>query len=74
MGFTSATHDIAIDGFYMLALDKHGQSLYVGIRSTFYRIATVAGQGLLVIMAGLIETGTGLVIPQCGPGTAIGTT
>ena len=64
MGFTSATHDIAIDGFYMLALDKHGQSLYVGIRSTFYRIATVAGQGLLVIMAGLIETGTGLAPAQ----------
>ena len=50
MGFTSATHDIAADGFYMLALDKHQQSLYVGIRSTFYRIATVAGQGLLVII------------------------
>ena len=60
MGFTSATHDIAADGFYMLALDKHQQSLYVGIRSTFYRIATVAGQGLLVIIAGLIETNSGL--------------
>ena len=60
MGFTSATHDIAADGFYMHALSEHEQSLYVGIRSTFYRIATVAGQGLLVIVAGLIETGTGL--------------
>ena len=60
MGFTSATHDIAADGFYMHALSEHEQSLYVGIRSTFYRIATVAGQGLLVIIAGLIETGTGL--------------
>lgn len=60
VGFTSATHDIAADGFYMLALTEHEQSLYVGIRSTFYRIATVAGQGLLVIIAGLIETGTGL--------------
>lgn len=57
---TSATHDIAADGFYMHALTEHQQSLYVGIRSTFYRIATVAGQGLLVIVAGLIETGTGL--------------
>ena len=44
----------------MLALTEHEQSFYVGIRSTFYRIATVAGQGLLVIIAGLIETGTGL--------------
>lgn len=60
VGFTSATHDIAADGFYMLALTEHEQSLYVGIRSTFYRVATVAGQGLLVILAGLIETGTGL--------------
>ena len=60
VGFTSATHDIAADGFYMLALTEHEQSFYVGIRSTFYRIATVAGQGLLVIIAGLIETGTGL--------------
>jgi PAT family beta-lactamase induction signal transducer AmpG len=60
VGFTSATHDIAADGFYMIALSEHEQSLYVGIRSTFYRIATVAGQGLLVILAGLIETNTGL--------------
>ncbi len=60
VAFTSATHDIAADGFYMHALSEHEQSLYVGIRSTFYRIATVAGQGLLVILAGLIETNTGL--------------
>lgn len=60
VGFTSATHDIAADGFYMLALTEHEQSLYVGIRSTFYRIATVAGQGLLVILAGVIETNSGL--------------
>jgi len=59
VGFASATHDIAADGFYMLALTEHQQSLYVGIRSTFYRIATVAGQGLLVVIAGLIETSTG---------------
>lgn len=64
MGFTSATHDIAADGFYMLALSKHEQSLYVGIRSTFYRIATVVGQGLLVIIAGLIETNTGYAPAQ----------
>lgn len=60
IAFTSATHDIAADGFYMLGLSTHEQSLYVGIRSTFYRIATVAGQGLLVIIAGLIEMNTGL--------------
>lgn len=60
IGFSSATHDIAADGFYMLALDTHFQSMYVGIRSTFYRVATIAGQGLLVILAGSIESGTGL--------------
>lgn len=59
MGFASATHDIAADGFYMIALDEHDQSFYVGIRSTFYRIATVVGQGLLVILAGAIEMHTG---------------
>ena len=50
---------IAADGYYMHALDSHEQSLYVGIRSTFYRIATVAGQGLLVILAGFLEDSTG---------------
>ena len=60
VAFTSATHDIAADGYYMHALDDHEQSLYVGIRSTFYRIATVAGQGLLVILAGVIEMNSGL--------------
>lgn len=66
VGFTSATHDIAADGFYMLALTEHEQSLYVGIRSTFYRVSTVVGQGLLVVLAGLIETGTGLDAVKVG--------
>ncbi len=61
VAFNSATHDIAADGFYMLALSVHDQSLYVGIRSTFYRIATIAGQGLLVILAGTFERWTGKV-------------
>ena len=52
----SATHDIAADGYYMLALDEHSQSLFVGIRSTFYRIASVFGQGVLVVLAGLLES------------------
>ncbi|MCD8394317.1 MAG: MFS transporter [Bacteroidales bacterium] len=60
MGFASATHDIAADGYYMLALTEHEQSLYVGIRSTFYRVATVVGQGLLVVLAGVIEMNTGI--------------
>lgn len=52
----SATHDIAADGFYMLALDHGEQSFFVGIRSTFYRLSSVFGQGVLVVVAGLLET------------------
>lgn len=55
LSFSSATHDIAADGYYMLALDEHEKSLYVGIRSTFYRISMIAGQGLLVMCAGFLE-------------------
>lgn len=55
VAFMSATNDIATDGFYMLALSEHDQSFYVGIRSTFYRVATIVGQGALVMLAGYIE-------------------
>ena len=58
MAFASATHDIAADGFYMLALDEHEQAWFVGIRSTFYRIATIVGQGVLVMIAGKLEEHT----------------
>lgn len=60
MAFSSATHDIAADGLYMLALSKHEQAWFVGVRSTFYRIAMITGQGALVIVAGFIESVTGL--------------
>ncbi len=60
LAFSSATHDIAADGFYMLGLTKHEQAFFVGIRSTFYRFAMLTGQGLLVILAGYFETSTGL--------------
>lgn len=60
MAFSSATHDIAADGFYMLALDNSQQSFFVGIRSTFYRLAMITGQGLLIILAGGLELATGL--------------
>ena len=60
IAFSSATHDIAADGFYMLALDSSEQSFFVGIRSTFYRLAMITGQGLLIIIAGSLETFTGL--------------
>ena len=57
--FCSATHDIASDGFYMIALDTNQQSMFVGIRSTFYRCANVFGQGGLVMIAGALESSFG---------------
>jgi PAT family beta-lactamase induction signal transducer AmpG len=56
IAFSSATHDIAADGFYMLGLNKHDQVWFVGFRSTFYRLAMVLAQGILVIYAGHLET------------------
>jgi MFS transporter, PAT family, beta-lactamase induction signal transducer AmpG len=63
LAFASATHDIAADGFYMLALDPHWQAAFVGVRSTFYRIAMITGSGILVMFAGRIETSSGGNIP-----------
>ena len=60
LAFSSATHDIAADGFYMLALDTNSQAKFVGIRSTFYRVATIMGQGVLIIFAGFLESATGM--------------
>lgn len=55
MAFCSATHDIAADGFYMLGLSQGEQSFFVGIRNTFYRLANIFGQGILVMLAGWLE-------------------
>ena len=55
MAFASATHDIAADGFYMMGLDEHEQAYFVGIRSTFYRIATIFSSGILVGLAGALQ-------------------
>ncbi|GAB6122556.1 hypothetical protein JCM30204_37050 [Dysgonomonas termitidis] len=59
LAFSSATHDIAADGFYMLGLNTNQQAKYVGIRSTFYRVATIMGQGVLIILAGFLESTSG---------------
>ena len=58
MAFASATHDIAADGFYMLGLTEHAQSMFVGIRSLFYRISMVVGQGALVVLAAKVNDHT----------------
>ena len=57
--FASATHDIAADGFYMIALNSGEASFFVGIRSTFYRLSSIFGQGVLVVIAGVLESRLG---------------
>jgi PAT family beta-lactamase induction signal transducer AmpG len=66
LAFSSATHDIAADGFYMLGLTENQQAFFVGIRSTFYRIAMITGQGLLVMLAGFLESSDWLGNPENG--------
>jgi len=62
MAFASATHDIAADGFYMLSLSQNKQAAFVGVRSTFYRMAMIGGQGGLVYFAGWLQERTGNVV------------
>lgn len=75
MAFASATHDIAADGFYMLSLTKHEQAWWVGLRSTFYRTAMIVGSGLLVVLAGVLESKNGLppleIAVQARPDAAV---
>jgi len=59
LAFSSATHDIAADGFYLLALPPHDQAAFVGVRSTFYRVAMIAGQGGVVYLAGRLQSSLG---------------
>ncbi len=73
LAFSSATHDIAADGFYMLGLSKHDQAFFVGVRSTFYRFAMITGQGLLIILAGYFESTTGLPAVTANVNSAPGT-
>jgi len=60
IAISSASHDIAADGFYMYALDQHKQAFFVGIRSTFYRFAMLTALGLVPVLAGTIQKNTGL--------------
>lgn len=59
MAFSSATHDIAADGYYMVELDDHNQTVFVGIRNTFYRLAVIFGKGILVPVAALVQKAFG---------------
>ncbi len=62
MAFSSATHDIAADGFYIISLSQEDQALYVGIRSTFYRVGSIFCQGILVMVAGWLEVQYGVTV------------
>lgn len=66
LAFSSATHDIAVDGFYMMGLNENQQAFFVGIRNTFYRLAMITGQGILVILAGFLESSNLLGNPENG--------
>ena len=70
LAFASATHDIAADGFYLHGLQEKEQSFFVGIRNTFYRVAMIFGQGLLVMFAGWVEQGK--IFPNLGASAAGG--
>jgi PAT family beta-lactamase induction signal transducer AmpG len=52
--FISATHDIAADGFYLIALNPEQQAVFAGIRTVFYRGAVIFGSGFLVFFAGTL--------------------
>lgn len=54
LAFSSSTHDIAADGFYMLGLTQKQQSFFVGIRNTAFRLAMISAQGGIVIVAGIL--------------------
>lgn len=71
MAFSSSTHDIAADGFYMLGLNKHDQAWFVGVRSTFFRLAMIVGSGLLVMLAGALESKNGLAPVEIAVKTGI---
>ncbi|MCL2650564.1 MAG: MFS transporter [Candidatus Azobacteroides sp.] len=58
LAFSSATHDIAADGFYMFGLKEEEQAFFIGIRTTAYRLAMIFGQGFLVVLAGYVEKTT----------------
>lgn len=64
LAFSSATHDIAADGFYMLGLDTKKQAFFVGIRNTAYRLAMLTGQGLIVMLAGWLEKTYSSTLPE----------
>jgi len=62
IAFLSATHDVAVDGFYMISMDDRDQAFFVGIRAFAYRLAMLFSSGILVMLAGKLENNTGNII------------
>ena len=58
LAFSSATHDIAADGFYMMAPTEREQSFFIGFRSIFFNAGKILTAGGLVFLAGEIEART----------------
>ncbi len=56
LAIASATHDIAADGFYMVSMNERDQAWFVGIRSSFWRLAMIVGSGVLVFLVGMLNT------------------
>ena len=59
LAFASATHDIAADGFYILATSEREQAFFSGVRNTCFNLARITAQGLLVAVAGRLKERTG---------------
>ncbi|MBM4244877.1 MAG: AmpG family muropeptide MFS transporter [Deltaproteobacteria bacterium] len=61
LAILSATHDIAIDGYYLEGLDERGQSQYVGYRAAAYRIASLVVASPLLLLIGAVGWSRGLL-------------
>ncbi|MEW6004398.1 MAG: MFS transporter [Stygiobacter sp.] len=55
VSFIAATHDIAVDGFYLVALKESDQSFFIGIRNSFYKIALISTATLVLLFSNQIE-------------------
>lgn len=60
VAFASATHDVAIDGYYLDVLNEEQKAFYVGVRNTAYKVAWLFGSGAMVFLAGKIAESHGL--------------
>ena len=64
LAFLSSTHEVAADGFYLFGLRESRQSYFIGFRSAFFRIAIIVGQGLIVLLAGQLESTLSVANPN----------